>query len=109
MNFKQRTIVLACLAAVFALCYAVARLYSERLVAFVVEEALVRKVPPGVDAVEVRRRFEALGRALPDARARLESFLELSRRVEKVQRLEPGELDRMLAGPVPAGKNKREL
>jgi hypothetical protein len=107
VSFERRTIVMALLAAAFALSYGVARLYSERLVAFVVLEALVQKAPE-MDAADVRRRFEVLGRSLPDDRSRLESYLELSRRIEKVQRVEPGELDRLLAGSTPGRRSRRE-
>ncbi len=76
---------------------AIAKYYSASLIAYVVEEALVQKLPAGMDPALARTRFHAFMSKLPDRQARLEKLLSMSQYLEKLQTLEPQELDRLLA------------
>ena len=82
------------LLALALIIYCAARYYSTELIRHVVEQSLIQKAPPGVDAPEVRRRLEELLRAEPDKKARAQRLLRISGYLEKVQRLTAEEWDR---------------
>ena len=95
-TFKQRIPVL-CLAAVFFLAaYGIARHYSPALVAYVVSRTLIQKVPEGTNPAQVEKRLERLTAAMPPD-DKLKKMLALSNYLEKVQKLTPAELERLLA------------
>ena len=73
--------------------YCAARYYSPDLIHHVVEQSLIQKAPPGVDAQMARQRLEALLQAEPDEKARIQRLLEISAYLEKIQRLTPKELE----------------
>ncbi len=76
---------------------ATAHYYSASMIAYVVEEALVQKLPVGSDPRPVRVKFHILMAELPDRRVRMERLLSMSQYLEKLQVLEPRDLDRLLA------------
>jgi hypothetical protein len=96
MPFPRRLIVMAALAAVALTAYGTSRYFSASLITYVVEHALLQKLPPGADPIAVRGRFHGLMSELPDRRAKLEKLLFLSQYLEKVQRLTSRELDELL-------------
>ncbi len=77
-------------------CYAALRKYSPALVAFVVEETLVRKAPDNADPGRVRSRFQRLISGCPDDAARLRMLLAVSQSLEKVQKLSELQLEQLL-------------
>src|SRR5262245_60526780 len=96
MSFQRRTACVAALLVLGAGVYAAGRRFSADLVAHVVEEMLVQKAPPGSDPAQVRRRLRESTGAILDPELRLQRLLALSQRLEKVQTLEPAELERLL-------------
>ena len=101
MSFRARTAVIALLGTLAATGYGLARRHSPRLVAWVVEEALVQKAPRGTDVAALRRRFRGMVDGIEDPRARLERLLSISQNLEKVQSVAPAELGPLLAEPAP--------
>jgi hypothetical protein len=97
MTFRQRTLILLCLGILACGAYATARIYSATLVAYVVEESLIQKAPDGADAGLIRARFQGLVHSLPDRRSRLQRLMEMSQVLEKVQRLDPAGVERLLS------------
>jgi hypothetical protein len=91
----------AVVAASCGAAYAAGRHFSPGIVAYVVQEALVQKAPSGSDPAEIRRRFQALAAEYREPGARLEKLLAISLRLEKLQVLETGELERLLRGTGP--------
>lgn len=96
MGLKQRTLILGTLALLAAVSYGVLRYYSPSLVAYVVEQTLLQKLPAGTDPEAVRRRFRAFLHSQPDGKSRLDKLLVLSQYLEKIQRLDSVELDTLL-------------
>jgi hypothetical protein len=94
-SFSQRIAVLGFLVLLFLVIYGVARHYSFRIVAYVVEQALIQKAPEGTSLIPLRERFEASLASTP-ADYKLMKLLTLSSYIEKVQKLTPAELDRLL-------------
>jgi hypothetical protein len=95
-TFGQRILVLCLAATLFLTAYAIAKYYSPSLVAHVVKQALIEKAPAGMSPALVRERFEKLMAADP-SNDKLEKMLALSNYLEKVQKLTPAELERLLA------------
>ncbi|MCL2877379.1 MAG: hypothetical protein FWF13_01210 [Acidobacteria bacterium] len=94
MTIQKRALILSALAALALIFYCAAGYYSPDLIYHVVEQSLIQKAPPGVDAPAVRRRLEALVYAEPDKKARVQRLLEISGYLEKIRRLTPEEWDR---------------
>lgn len=97
MTFKARSLVVAALAACFAAAYTAARLASPRIVAYVVEEALVEKAPSATERERLRARLRELTGGIGDPSERLRRLLALSAYLEKVQVADPAEVERVLA------------
>ena len=95
MTIKKRALILAALAALALILYSAAGYYSPDLIRHVVEQSLIQKAPPGVDAPTVRRRLEEFVRAEPDKKARVRKLMGISEYLEKTQRLTPEEWDRL--------------
>ncbi|MGA2261073.1 MAG: hypothetical protein ABSH28_06535 [Acidobacteriota bacterium] len=93
--FKQRIAVLGFLALIFLVVYGIARHYSPAIVAYVVEQTLIQKAPQGISLALVQERFEASLASTPPE-ARMMKLLALSNYLEKIQKLTPVELDRLL-------------
>ena len=107
MTLKRRLIVAGLLTGSALAMLAAARLYSVPLIAYVVEEALVQKLPAGTDPLVVRRRFQALVAALPDRQRKVEKLLAMSQYLEKLQTLDRQELEWLLTrnpAEPPAGR-----
>ena len=96
MNFRRRLSVLGILTLLFLAVYGIGRLYSPAIMRYVVEQALMQKLPEGVRPEAVRDRFRAQLAAVPQ-KDKLMKILELSKYLEKVQKLTPEELNRLLA------------
>jgi hypothetical protein len=96
ITFRQRLAIMGLLLLVFLLIYGIARHYSSTIVAYVVEEALLQKAPEGMSPATVRQRFDA-ALASTSQSDRLLRLLSLSSYIEKVQKLTPAELDRLLS------------
>jgi hypothetical protein len=95
-DFKRRIAVLGILIVVFLGVFGVARHYSTAIVAFVVEQALLQRIPEGISQGTVQAKFDALLAATPED-ARLSRLISLSTYLEKVQKLSPEEFNRLLA------------
>lgn len=102
-SFKQRISVLGLLVLLFFGIFGIARRFSPSIIAYVVEESLLQKVPDGSSPAVVQKRFEAW-LAASRSTDKLAKLLDLSRYLEKVQRLTPAELDRLLADGTTAQK-----
>ena len=96
MSFRSRLLVTTIIAAIAVSAYLTARIYSEELIAYVVEQALIQKLPPGSDPLEARDRLRLMISAIPDRDSKVERLVTLSQYLEKLQRLTPQELDRLL-------------
>jgi len=92
----QRILVLCLAAALFLAVYLTAKYYSPTLVAHVVKQALMEKAPVDMSPILVGERFEKLLAAIPSD-DKLEKMLALSNYLEKVQKLTPAELERLLS------------
>ena len=84
------------LAAVALGAYGWLRRSSPALVAYVVRETLVQKAPEGTDPPEIRRLFALWLNAPSSETGRVDRLFELSRQLERVQRLSDAELNRLL-------------
>src|SRR5512146_119425 len=94
-SFRERISVLGLLAALFLGVCVVARRYSPAIVAFVVEQALIQKAPDGVGPEQAQRRFDAwLSSAKP--KDKVLKLLDLSKYLEKVQKLSAIEMEQLL-------------
>ncbi len=91
-----RVRILCLLALLPAAAYALGRFYAPVLVKYVVEETLVQKAPPGVNSALARSRLAAALAACPGRNTRLSLLLEISRSLEKYQRLTHEEMDRLV-------------
>jgi len=94
MTIQGRALILSGLLALALIIYFAARYYSADLIHHVVEQSLIQKVPPGVDAQTASLRLEELLLAEPDKKARIRRLLAISEYLEKIQRLTSEEWDR---------------
>lgn len=99
LAFRQRLRIVGLLGLVALALYGMGRYYSTTLVAYVVEQTLVEKSPPGTDPVMLRSRFEALISASRSREAKFKILLRLSQYLEKVQEMTRPELEMLLQEP----------
>jgi len=102
---KRRLFVAGLAVCLAAALLVTAKKYSVSLIAFVVEEALIQKLPAGSDPTAVRLEFRNMLAGLPDRQLRLERLLYMSQYLEKLQDLDRPELERLLtikAAGIPA-------
>jgi hypothetical protein len=107
MTLKRRLMVAgfsACLALTAVLT---AKRYSVPMIAYVVEEAVIQKLPAGEDPSLIRARFRGLISRIPDRQVRLEKLLSMSQYLERLQMLEPQELERLLSTNEPGALRDR--
>ncbi len=97
MALKLRLIVAGLVMGLGLSALAVATHYSGPMIAYVVEEALVQKLPAGSNSRLARSEFHAMLAQIPDQKERLERLLAISQYLEKLQVLEPRDMDRLLA------------
>lgn len=97
MTLKKRLVTASILGCLALCAFSVARHYSVPLISYVVEEALIQKLPAGMDSGKVRSRFQASISELPDRQAKLERLLGMSQYLEKLQTVEYQDLERLLA------------
>ncbi len=76
--------------------YLAAKLCAGSIVAYVVEETLVQKAPPGTDPHLLRSRLESRLAACPDKASRLQRLMEIAQTLERVQALTPDQLESVL-------------
>ena len=93
MQFRRRLTIVGVLALAAAVTYATARYYAPALMAYVVEQTLIEKAPPGTDVTELRDRFRATLAAEPSDSSKMQKIMRLSQYLEKVQQLTRPELD----------------
>ncbi len=96
ITFGRRVAVLSFLILSFLLIYGIAKSYSYDIVVYVVEQALLQKAPESISAAKVQERFKTALASTP-ADQKLLKLMSLSSYLEKVQKLTPEELDRLLA------------
>jgi len=96
MSFRARSRIMALTAILGAGAYWGARHYSPALISYVVEETFIRKAPQGISPDQARLRLRDYLASLPDGRTRVERLLEVSQRLEKIQKLELPEFERLL-------------
>ncbi len=96
MTIKRRLMVAGLLAVLALSALLIAKRYSVSMIAYVVEEALVQKLPAGIDPALTRSRFQTLMSQLPDRQVRLEKLLAMSQYLEKLQTIDREELERLL-------------
>ncbi len=87
--------------------YLAAKLCAGSIVAYVVEETLVQKAPPGTDPHLLRSRLESRLAACPDKVSRLQRLMEIAQTLERVQALTPDQLESVLkscSGSSPGGQ-----
>lgn len=96
MPFRRRLGIIGTVAFGAVIAYGTARYYSTSVIAYVVEHALLQKLPTRSDPDLVRERFQRLLSSLPDRQARLEKLLNMSQYLEKLQELSPQEMDELL-------------
>jgi hypothetical protein len=94
MTIQKRVLILTALLALAFIIYGMTRYYSSELIHHIVEQSLIQKAPPGVDAQTASQRLEAIILAEPDKEARIRRLLRASEYLEKIQRLTPEEWDR---------------
>ncbi len=78
--------------------YGTASYYSTAMIAYVVEQALIQKLPDGADTELFHSRLQRLLAGMPDRRAKMAKLLEMSQYMEKVQKLTQVELEALFAG-----------
>jgi len=76
--------------------YLAASFCAPSIVAYVVEETLIQKAPPGTDLRILRLRPEKRLAGCSNKAARLERLLEIAQTLERTQRLTPGQLESAL-------------
>ena len=81
-----------------AASFTAARLASASIVAYVVEETLVQKAPPGTDPLWVRFRFRTMLSGSAGKAARIDRLMDIAQALEKSQQLTAPEFERLLAG-----------
>ncbi len=87
--------------------YLAAKVCAGSIVAYVVEETLIQKAPPGTDPRVLRSRLESRLTACPDKASRLQRLMEIAQTLERVQALTPDQLESVLkscSGSSPGGQ-----
>ena len=96
MTIRKRSIVVVSLFVIASVLYGASKYYSPSLVLYVVEQSLMQKAPPGINASLIHERFRARVFSAPDQASRMERLLRISEYLEKVQHLTLKELDELL-------------
>ena len=96
MTIRKRSVVMAAVACLFLVLYAVTRINSPVLVEYVVERTLIQKSPAGSDPRELSRRFRSLLDSSADKQGRTNLLFRISGELEKVQVLSPRVLEDLL-------------
>jgi hypothetical protein len=101
MDIKKRSIIIIMAFAFASILYGVAEYYSSSIILYVTEQSLVQKAPSGTDPVQLHERLSAHLSTVPDQKAKMRKLLRISEYLEKIQRLAPEDLDRLLANGLP--------
>ena len=73
--------------------------YKTQMIHLTIRNAVVQKAPENYPTLKINERFDAVFQRAQQARqldAYLDRLLALAQRLEKVQHLEPGEIDALL-------------
>ena len=89
MTIQRRSLVVGFIVCFFLILYSTAKLNSQLLIQYVVEQTLIQKAPSGTQPDDIRRRFSKLLASVPDKRERTDLLFQISRDLEKVQVLTP--------------------
>jgi hypothetical protein len=81
--------------------YGAAKYYSSSIILYVTEQSLIQKAPSGTDPIRIHERLSDFLSTAPDQRAKIQRLLKISSYLEKIQRLAPEELNRILANELP--------
>ena len=101
MTLRRRLSVFALIVAAAMVALALGRSYSADIVETVVGRSLAQKTrSSGISAEAVRSAFHAALARRPGKQERLEFLLELARSLEKVQRLDPGDFEKIVGESV---------
>ena len=103
MTFKKRSLVMAAFLAFALTSFGIARHYTPSLIFYVVEQSLIQKAPPGINARAVHQRLDALLSEMRGQNARMETLLRISQYLEKTQHLTAEEWDGLFRDGKPAG------
>jgi hypothetical protein len=101
MSIQKRSILFIMACAFASILYGVAEHYSSSIILYVTEQSLLQKAPAGTDPIQIHEQLSALLSTAPDQKAKMQWLLRISGYLEKVQRLAPDELDRLLANKLP--------
>jgi hypothetical protein len=101
MTIQKRSMIVGIVFAFAFILYGAAKYYSSSLILYVVEQSLIQKSPTGTDPARLQERLRAFLSTTSDQNARMSRLLGISIYLEKVQQLEPGELDKLLASERP--------
>ncbi|MEJ2110959.1 MAG: hypothetical protein P8Z37_13815 [Acidobacteriota bacterium] len=96
MTIRRRSLVVGVIVCFFLILYSTAKLNSQLLIQYVVEQTLIQKAPSGTQPDEIRRRFRKLLASVPNKRERTNLLFQISRDLEKVQELTPEAFDVLL-------------
>ncbi len=97
MTLRRRIAVLSAISAIALTTLAAAHRFAVNLVEMVVEHSLVQKSEgAGVEPAEIRRRLSTELSRLRGRQEKLSRLFEMARTLEKVQRLDRAELQRLL-------------
>jgi len=84
MTIRKRLLVVVALSVLAAVIYGTARHYSEDMIHYVVEQALIQKAPEDISPAVVHRQLEAYLAVEPNTRT--QKLLALSARLEKTRK-----------------------
>ncbi len=101
MTFRRRLSTAVLLVIPALAIYGLGRYYSPDVIEFVVAQSLVEKAPAGTDSEAIKSRFRKLMANSATRGTRMETLLELSQYLEKVQELSGAELELLLQGTPP--------
>jgi hypothetical protein len=101
MAFRRRLVIAVLLALPALAAYALGRYYAPDVITLIVEQSLVEKAPPGTDPETTQSRFQVLMAGCASREARMNTLLQLSQYLEKVQELSVPELEALLQGTPP--------
>ena len=88
--------------------YLLGRCYAPDVITFIVEHTLVEKSPDGTDPELVKSRFRNMIAGCTTTETRMQTLLQLSQYMEKVQELSVPEMESLLRG-IPPGSARPVL
>jgi hypothetical protein len=101
MTLRRRLGIAALLALPVLVIYGLGRYYSPDIITLIVEQSLIEKAPPGTNPEVVTARFHRLMAGCATHDAKMQTLLQLSQYLEKVQEISVPELESLLQGILP--------